>query len=351
MKVNGSILTENGFMEGHVVVENGVVTEISERMVPYPDATGIVIPYFFNHHTHLGDSFIEHIPKLPLDRLVGPGGFKERALRSADDEIMIAGMKKSLNLMKRTFTSGFIDFREGGVKGLELIEKALQGHEIDASILSRPVEWKEDEMEELLQRSDGFGISALSDHDFDDILMASEMAHRKGKLFAIHFSERIREDVGQLLELRPDMIVHAIEMEEEDFQAIADAKIPVVICPRSNAFFGKRPRVRELVEHSIDVRVGTDNGMIAKPDMIAEIRYLYLSTPKNERKYVERILTGIFERKGLKERSVGIETGRPALLVKAPWLHPEKGILGNSEIIPLTGSGPDGRDKEDTDSD
>ncbi len=352
MKVNGSILTENGFIEGHVVVENGVVTDISRDLVPYPDETGIVTPYFFNHHTHLGDSFIRNLPKLPLKELVGPGGFKERELKKADDDVIISGMRKSVRTMESAYTAGFIDFREGGKKGVELLKKALEGSKIRATILSRPVEWKENEMLELLEISDGFGISSLSDHDFEDIRRAAVMAHDKGKMFAIHFSERVREDVGKLLELNPDMIVHAIEMEEEDFQEISDAGIPVVICPRSNAFFGKRPRVRELLEHGIDVRVGTDNAMLAKADVLAELRYLYLSSPKKERKYVEGVLKGIFDRKDLKGTGLGISVGQPALLVKAPWLNPEKGLLSaSSEIISLKGSGSNGRDKTDTHSD
>ena len=342
MKINGSILTEGGFIEGHIRIEGGVVERISDSIVQYPDATGIVVPRFFNHHTHLGDSFIQRVPKLPVDRIVGPGGFKEMALKSADDEMVIAGMEKSLIAMENSNISGFVDFREGGIKGVELLKKAMEGRSIAATILSRPVGWKDDEMNTLLDISDGFGISSLSDHPFEDIMMASEMAHSRKKLFAIHFSERIREDMGKLLELKPDMIIHAIELENDDFQAIADANIPVVICPRSNAFFGKRPKVKELVEHSIDVRMGTDNGMLAGPDVLAELKQFYLSTPKNERPYVERILVGIFERKDLKAQRVGISESQPAdiLLVKAPWMYPEKGILNarNEDIVSLTGS-------------
>jgi cytosine/adenosine deaminase-related metal-dependent hydrolase len=48
--------------------------------------------------------------------------------------------------------------------------------------------------------------------------------------------------VNALLELNPDFIVHGNEMTDEDMEDIADAGIPVVICPRSNAFFGKSHR-------------------------------------------------------------------------------------------------------------
>ncbi len=350
MKVNGSILTDEGFIEGHVVLENGVVKRISNGMVPYPDATGIVIPYFFNHHTHIGDSFIRRVPKLPIDHVVGPGGFKQRALEAADDDTVLAGMDRGISVMESSHTSGFMDFREGGKEGVELIRAALRDHEVSATILSRPVEWTEEEMDELLDISDGFGISSISDHEYDLILAASEKAHSRGKIFAIHFSERIAEDVGLLLDLRPDFIVHAIEVDDDGFAAIADAGIPVVICPRSNAFFGKRPKIKELVEHGIDVRLGTDNGMFAKPDILEEYRHLYLSTPKKDRQYVESVLPGIFERKGLKERSVGIREGQRVLLVRAPWLSPVKGLV-TGEIMPMAGSESYGRHKEDTDSD
>ncbi len=329
MRINGSVLTEKGFTEGHISVENGKISEIDENLVPYPDMSGIVIPWMYNHHTHIGDSFVRNAPRLPIKELVGPGGYKERALSEAPDDIILAGMERSIEAMISAGTSGFTDFREGGIKGVKLLKEALKGKNIRATILSRPVKGSEEEIEELLDMSDGFGLSSLSDYDRGFLEELSERAHRRKKIFSIHFSERVREDVDALLSLGPDMIIHAIEVEEEDMEAIADARIPVVLCPRSSAFFGKKVRLRELMEHGIDVRFGTDNGMIADPDVRKELKYLYNSARSSEKGTILRAVRGIFGRKALKGDDIGLREGQDAdfIVVKMPWKYPEKGII------------------------
>ena len=309
--------------------ENGIIKRIEESILPDPLMTGIVVPPFFNAHTHIGDSFIGKAPKMGIEELVGPGGYKHRMLESADEDIVVAGMIKSIKLMKSTGTMGFADFREGGIKGVELLKMALDGLGVKAKILSRPVKGDGSEIEDLLKISDGFGMSSLSDHDFELLKELSERAHEHGKIFAIHFSERIREDVNKVLELEPDFIVHGLEMNSEDMKDMADAGIPVVICPRSNAFFGKGPRLVEMVNAGIDVYLGTDNAMISKPDILEELRFLYNSTKSKEKEILNAMVMGIFERKLLKGDSIGLREGDDAtfIVIKRPWIYPEKGII------------------------
>ena len=66
----------------------------------------------------------------------------------------------------------------------------------------------------------------------------------KNKIFAIHSSERIRENVDQILDLKPNFLVHMLHATESDFIRLKDNNIPVVICPRSNIFFGLRPNYK-----------------------------------------------------------------------------------------------------------
>ncbi len=327
--INGAILTEKGFIEGHIEFENGVITRIDESIVPDPFMTGIVVPPFFNAHTHIGDSFIRNPPKMSIDELVGPGGYKHRMLESADDEQIMAGMYRSMRTMLSTGTFGFADFREGGIKGVELLKKASEGMEIKPRILSRPVEGTDEEIDALLEISDGFGMSSISDHDFEFLSMLSERAHEKGRIFAIHFSERIRESVNSLMELKPDFIVHGNEMTHEDIKDIADAQIPVVICPRSNAFFGKAHRFMDFVSHDIDVYLGTDNAMIAEPDILKELRFLYSTTKSKGPEILRAMAMSIFERKLLKGGNIGLREGREAtfVVIDRPWINPEKGII------------------------
>ncbi len=327
--INGAILTEDGFVEGHISFENGVITGMEETLPPYPLMSGIVVPPFFNAHTHLGDSFIKDVPAGTIEEIVGPGGYKHRMLESAHDEAIIEGMRRSIETMISTGTLGFADFREGGIKGVELLKKAADGLPIKPVALSRPVEGTGEEVDALLKISDGFGMSSISDHDFEFLRMLSEKAHKKGKIFAIHFSERIREDVEKLLDLKPDLIVHAIELTGDDMDSIAEARIPVVICPRSNRFFGKSPKFCELLEHGIEVHLGTDNGMLAEPDMLEELRFLHSISGNEGKKLLGEMVMSLFERKLLKGDAIGLKEGQSATftVIKKPWKYPEKGIL------------------------
>lgn len=325
--INGSVLTEEGFIEGHISFEDRIITEIDEGLPEGPLMSGIVVPPFFNAHTHIGDSFIKKPPRIGIMELVGPGGYKHRMLESADEDTVLKGMKKSMETMVSVKTFGFADFREGGIKGVKLLKKAAEALPIEPTILSRPVSGTEREIDTLLNISDGFGMSSMDDHDYDFLRMLSDRAHEKGRLFAVHFSERRREDVDMLLGLRPDFIVHALEVRKEDIEAIAEAKIPVVICPRSSAFFGKRPKFVELIEHGIEVHLGTDNGMIAEPDILEELRFLYGTVKRDE--LLHEMVMSIFERKLLKGDAIELKEGRNAsfVVVKKAWKSPEKGII------------------------
>ena len=42
--INGAILTDKGFIEGHLEFEDGVIKRIDESMLPDPYMTGIVLP-------------------------------------------------------------------------------------------------------------------------------------------------------------------------------------------------------------------------------------------------------------------------------------------------------------------
>jgi len=250
-------------------------------------------------------------------------------LESADEEVLLAGMRRSMETMLSTGTMGFVDFREGGIKGVELLKKAAEGLPVRPVILSRPVEGTDEEIDTLLEISNGFGMSSMEDYDFEFLRMLSERAHEKEKIFAIHFSERVRESVNKLLELEPDFIVHALEVSEDDMRALADAEISVVICPRSNAFFGKKPRFEEMIGHDIDVYLGTDNGMIAEPNIMKELAFLRRIAKRHDEDTVHGMVMSIFERKLLKGDTIGLKQGRDAtfVVVGKPWKHPEKGII------------------------
>ncbi len=124
---------------------------------------------------------------------------------------------------------------------------------------------------ELLKVADGVAVSAVSDWDYPELQKLAKDVRSQGRPFAIHVSERVREDIDRVLDLKPSYLVHMTEATDGDMEKVAEAGIPVVVCPRSNLFFHKVPPLGRLIDHGLTVALGTDNAMICLPDMLAEM--------------------------------------------------------------------------------
>lgn len=251
-----------------------------------------------NAHTHIGDAFITLKKSYGIQELVGPSGIKHTLLKQTKPHIIIEGMKQSLKIMKNVGTTHFCDFREGGLKGIHLLKEALPSN-LTPIIFSRPQNqhYNTHKINALLSESQGIGISSISDWDYHELFKIARHTHKKGKLFALHASERIHEPIDLILDLKPTFIVHMIKATPNDLAIVADHKVPVVICPRSNAYFSLRPNIPAMKNAGIILMLGTDNAMITPPDIIQEAQYLiqhFKVTPheirdmisKNPRKYL-----------------------------------------------------------------
>ncbi len=232
----------------------------------------------FNCHTHIGDAFIKLLPrKYSVEELVAPPhGYKHVMLKKASREEIVEGMRKAIDVMEECGTDVFVDFREGGRGGVEILREAMEGRKIKAVILSRPsgLRYDEDEIDDLLDISHGIGLSSVSDWDFEEVKAIAEHVESRKKIFAIHASENKREDIEKIIELHPLFVVHLCRATEEDIKEVIKKGIGVVICPRANAFFGLAPPVNILLEHGAKIMLGTDNAMIVKPDIMEEKKYL-----------------------------------------------------------------------------
>jgi cytosine/adenosine deaminase-related metal-dependent hydrolase len=144
-------------------------------------------------------------------------------------------------------------------------------------ILSRPssMEYDKEEVNSLLNNSQGIGISAISDWDYSNLEKLATSAKERGKMFAIHASEWMREDIDAILDLNPDFLVHMVRATDDDLEIVADSRVPVVVCPRSNAFFSLRPNIDLMIDHGIQLMLGTDNAMLVSPKILDEARYCY----------------------------------------------------------------------------
>ncbi len=239
----------------------------------YPVYRGTLIPAPVNGHTHIGDSFIQEEPPEDLMSSVGPGGFKHRYLSTVSKSALVHGMKGALSAALKSGTHRIYDFREGGLEGTAAIRKAASGLNIDLKILGRPA--TREEALRMVNMVSGFGMSAISDHNFDFLLALSEMAYGSGKIFSIHFSERTREDIGMLLQLKPSLIVHGLKMTQEDIAAVQKNGIPLCITPRSNYLYGLNADYSRFYRNGLKVMIGTDNGFATTQDTLSELSFLY----------------------------------------------------------------------------
>ncbi len=277
-RVSGWFYDGRRFRAGTVGWEDGVIVEAREGRARDALADGLVLPGLWNAHTHLGDAVVTQELRGTLEELVAPpNGLKHRVLAKAKDAAVIAAMQRAMATMLRTGTTGFSDFREGGLKGLKLLYAAQAALPLDGVALGRPSSLAYDarEVASLLRAADGIAVSSFIDWPEGELEKVAADVRRARKIFAIHCSERIREDIDKVLDLSPSFLVHMIQATEADLERVADAGVPVVVCPRSNAFFGLTPDIPRMLRAGLEVRLGTDNAMINVPSVLREMDFAY----------------------------------------------------------------------------
>ncbi len=285
----GDILTREGFKKGYIGFnpeesKDKIIRSIDEGFGKPPQEAsynGIIIPSMINMHTHIGDTFIR-LRKTPLpkdlEKLVAPpDGLKHRLLRQTSIEEIQKGIRYGLKEMKENGITYFCDFRENGIYGINLLKQVLSNNGIKSIILGRPDEllYDEREIEEILENSDGIGVSSIRDWDYNELIKIAIHTHRKGKLFALHASEYEREDIDKILDLKPDLLIHMVHATIEDLLNVKKRGIPIVVCPRSNMFFNMTPNLEYFHKTKVTLMIGTDNGMLNSFNLLDELKIIY----------------------------------------------------------------------------
>ncbi len=283
---SGPFLTDEGFIQAKITIERCGVSgdHVKAKLMDYEEGgdsgiEAIIIPSLFNAHVHIGDSIVKSPPKGSLAEVVGPGGLKHISLERASQEELIGAMKVYLHEASDYGVKDIIDFREGGIEGLKVLRKAAEGLEasINLTVMARPSKrsFNECELKKLLPLTDGIGLSAYRDWDTNQIKQIAELAKDTDKPLALHCSEDVREPIQEVLELGVHHLVHMIEATTDDMIACAVEEVPIVVCPRSNLFFGKVPNIPAMLDAGLTLCLGTDNAMISSSNMLRELETAY----------------------------------------------------------------------------
>ncbi len=270
MKVaDGFIFTEHGLIRGHAVHENGVTELFEGPSKDVPDLYGVIVPSLIDAHTHCADAGVRPKPGMSLEELVAPpDGLKHVYLRNTPRDRLVGDMRSFGSQARANGIATFVDFREGGAEGCRMAREACP----DAVILGRPIspEFDPNEIDDILSVADGIALSSLKDIDLSYAERIADRTHRAGKTFALHVSERVREDIDTVLALEPSFVVHMVEATDPDLRKCADSDVPIAVCPRSNRYFGKAPPLKRMMDIGNTVAMGTDNAMLCSPDLRPE---------------------------------------------------------------------------------
>ena len=290
-------------------VDFGIVTRMDrvERVMQIEQGAQVIIPGLVNSHTHMGDSFLpDGATGMTLEEgFFRPNGYKYRQLALADPEFHLKEIEAHLRYMARTGTVCYIDFREQGVHGSKLLRKASENTGVHSVILGqfKDLPFKPDELAEskktlppsaenelraILEIADGFSESTMNDLTCPAWSRVREITDELGKLRAIHclenegYRDESIKNTGRgdleraIADLDPDIIIHLTVANGQEIQQLVDTKSTGVLNPRANANLGlPLPPITELLDAGVNLLLGTDNGLLNSPNMLAELDFTY----------------------------------------------------------------------------
>lgn len=283
----------------NIVVDEGKIVEIGKesREGKIIDVDGaIVCPSFINGHMHIGDSIIKDEGYgLSLSEMVKPpNGVKHKALANADDEEIVSAMKSAMLEMVESGTTHFIDYREGGIKGVKLLKEASKDIPITPIILGRDDSFYGDDpdlkkvkiaIRKLLKIADGIAPSGFGEITDEVAGLIVEECSKANKISSIHVGESESNQYESLdkfgsseikrgVDCGFGQLVHLTNSKNDDLDLVSKSHSNVVVCPRANATLNVGVcRLNEMLSLGIKPLIGTDNMMLNSPNMFRELEF------------------------------------------------------------------------------
>ena len=272
----------------------------------------LLIPGLINSHTHIGDSVAKDIALNDnVNSKIHPVfGVKLKILRETNPKKLIIFMRKSAKSMIKKGITTFVDFRESGLDGVLLIQKALSDIPIRAVILGR-IEFYQsksqikknmpipksylNQLEPLLKNCDGLGISGSNENSDSSLKQLSKTK----EIRAIHCAETMQSylkskqmtkktEPERSMFLKPDFLVHMTYASKNDLSLVSKKIRGIVVCPRANASLAEGiPDIDQMLKLNCNIAIGTDNVMINSPDMFREMDFLWKVTMGIHKKRID----------------------------------------------------------------
>tara|TARA_B100001105_G_scaffold106341_1_gene85179 strand:- start:5679 stop:6866 length:1188 start_codon:yes stop_codon:yes gene_type:complete len=272
----------------------------------------LLIPGLINSHTHIGDSVAKDIALNDnVNSKIHPVfGVKQKILRETNPKKLIIFMRKSAKSMLKKGITTFVDFRESGLDGVLLIQKALSDIPIRAVILGR-IEFYQsksqikknmpipksylNQLEPLLKNCDGLGISGSNENSDSSLKQLSKTK----EIRAIHCAETMQSylkskqmtkktEPERSMFLKPDFLVHMTYASKNDLSLVSKKIRGIVVCPRANASLAEGiPDIDQMLKLNCNIAIGTDNVMINSPDMFREMDFLWKVTMGIHKKRID----------------------------------------------------------------
>jgi cytosine/adenosine deaminase-related metal-dependent hydrolase len=292
------------FVVNHDTIEN---MELGQPCLAIEQGSLVIMPGMYNSHTHMGDACApDGATGLTLEQgFFRPDGYKYRKLAAQSEHEHLAHITNHLRYMARTGTIGHLDFREQGAYGAQLLQQASDITGVRSVILGQfnrlPFSAKElvqnqaslsaearAELLAVLAIAQGFSESTMN--DLTDAAWADiyQITAQQNKLRAIHCLENEgyrevslavtgRGDLERALSIyHPHLVIHATVANQAEIDLMSEHRVNVVLNPRANANLGlPLPPVAKLLASQVNLLLGTDNGLLNSPNLLAELDFTY----------------------------------------------------------------------------